>query len=102
MLQLAITPQPRVNGEYLTVQAGSQLAVKVEGVIQHGSQPGRFRSVSGVVLNLSSQLTSRSNAADSKVCIKHYIYKEYKTMLYILLLSRIVTFLVNLHLPNFM
>lgn len=53
--QLAITPQPRVNGEYLNVQAGAQLAVKVEGVIQHGAYPGRFRTVSGVVLTLSTQ-----------------------------------------------
>lgn len=66
LLQLAVTPQPRVNGEYLSVQAGSQLAVKVEGVIQHGTHPGRFRSVSGVVLTLSSQLTSRL-IVDNKV-----------------------------------
>uniref|UniRef100_A0A1B6DJT3 Integrator complex subunit 7 n=1 Tax=Clastoptera arizonana TaxID=38151 RepID=A0A1B6DJT3_9HEMI len=65
-VKLAISPQPRVNGEWINVQSGSQLAVKVEGVIQHGARPGLFRSVSGVVLTLSSQLTSRPNH-ESKV-----------------------------------
>lgn len=60
-VKLAITPQPRVNGEWISVPCGSQLAVKVEGVIQHGARPGLFRSISGVVLTLSSQLTSRVN-----------------------------------------
>ncbi|XP_054272876.1 integrator complex subunit 7-like [Macrosteles quadrilineatus] len=64
-VKLAVTPQPRVNGEYLSVAAGSQLAVKVEGVIQHGSRPGHFRSVKGVLLTLSSQLTSRPQATST-------------------------------------
>ena len=71
MKKLAISPQPRVNGEWISVPSGSQLAVKVEGVIQHGARPGLFRSISGVVLTLSSQLTSRVNP-DSKVMI--YIF----------------------------
>lgn len=65
--QLAVTPQPRVNGEWINVPSGSQLAVKVEGVILHGSRPGLFRSVSGVVLTLSSQATSRPPNHDGKV-----------------------------------
>ncbi|KAG8336910.1 Integrator complex subunit 7 [Homalodisca vitripennis] len=69
-VKLAITPQPRVNGEYLSVPSGSQLSVKVEGVIQHGSQPDRFRSVSGVVLTLSSQLTSRLTIENKSIPMK--------------------------------
>ncbi|GLG96261.1 Integrator complex subunit 7 [Gryllus bimaculatus] len=42
-VKLAISPQPRVLGEAISVQSGSQLAVKVEGVIQHGKRPGLFR-----------------------------------------------------------
>ena len=42
------------------MQSGSQLAVKVEGVIQHGKRPGLFRRVSGVVVTVSSQLQARS------------------------------------------
>jgi hypothetical protein len=74
-LQLAISPQPRVLGESISVQSGSQLAVKVEGVIQHGKRPGLFRRVSGVVVTVSSQLQARSAHTnhDSKVRIQHYI-----------------------------
>ncbi|KAJ9584574.1 hypothetical protein L9F63_021084, partial [Diploptera punctata] len=68
-LQLAISPQPRVVGESISVQSGSHLAVKVEGVIQHGKRPGLFRHVSGVVVTVSSQLQARSshNNHDSKI-----------------------------------
>ncbi|GFG33765.1 hypothetical protein Cfor_05491 [Coptotermes formosanus] len=59
-VKLSISPQPRVLGESITVQSGSQLAVKVEGVIQHGKRPGLFRRVSGVVVTVSSQLQARS------------------------------------------
>ncbi|XP_063222620.1 integrator complex subunit 7 [Bacillus rossius redtenbacheri] len=59
-VKLAISPQPRVLGEPIGVQSGSQLAVKVEGVIQHGKRPGLFRSIGGVVITVSSQLQTRS------------------------------------------
>jgi hypothetical protein len=32
--QLAVSPQPRVAGEAITTTIGSQLAVKVEGIVQ--------------------------------------------------------------------
>ncbi|KAL1131667.1 hypothetical protein AAG570_011280, partial [Ranatra chinensis] len=63
-VKLAVTPQPRVNGEWVTVTSGSQLAVKVEGVIQHGSRPGLFRSVEKVTVSLNTQPTSRSTNND--------------------------------------
>ncbi|XP_069697826.1 integrator complex subunit 7 [Periplaneta americana] len=68
-VKLAISPQPRVLGESISVQSGSQLAVKVEGVIQHGKRPGLFRRVSGVVVTVSSQLQARSahNNHDNKI-----------------------------------
>ncbi|KAG5874925.1 hypothetical protein JTB14_019593 [Gonioctena quinquepunctata] len=55
-VKLAISPQPRVLGEFISVQAGSQLAVKVEGVIQHGLKPGLFRKIKEVVISVTSQL----------------------------------------------
>ncbi|CAH2002514.1 unnamed protein product [Acanthoscelides obtectus] len=55
-VKLAISPQPRVLGEFISVQAGSQLAVKVEGVVQHGTQPGLFRKIKEVVVTVTSQL----------------------------------------------
>ncbi|XP_050514546.1 integrator complex subunit 7 isoform X1 [Diabrotica virgifera virgifera] len=63
-VKLAISPQPRVSGEFISVQAGSQLAVKVEGVIQHGMKPGLFRKIKEVVINVTSQLQSNSKNKD--------------------------------------
>ncbi|CAA9993033.1 unnamed protein product [Nesidiocoris tenuis] len=63
-VKLAVTPQPRVNGEWITVTSGSQLAVKVEGVIQHGAKPGLFRSVEKVIVTLNTQPTAKPNALD--------------------------------------
>lgn len=63
-VKLAIlSPQQRVLGEVISVQTGSQLTVKVEGVIQHGQRPGLFRTVEGVIVTVNSQLqnTNRSN-----------------------------------------
>jgi integrator complex subunit 7 len=50
-----------VNGEWVPVTSGSQLAVKVEGVIQHGTKPGLFRSVEKVTVTLTTQPNSRNN-----------------------------------------
>lgn len=67
-LQLAVSPQPRVLGENISVQGGSQLAVKVEGVIQHGKRPGLFRMVNRVIVSVNSQLQARPNIQlDAKV-----------------------------------
>ena len=59
-LQLAVSPQPR-SGEHISVTSGTQLAVKVEGVLSHGNKPILFRSADGIVLTVSTQLTARSN-----------------------------------------
>lgn len=67
-VKLAISPQPRVAGEFISVQPGSQLAVKVEGVIQHGRKPGLFRTVNGVIITVTSQLQTAPKANnDTKV-----------------------------------
>ncbi|XP_065225869.1 integrator complex subunit 7 [Planococcus citri] len=58
---LAVSPQPR-SGEHISVTSGTQLAVKVEGVLSHGSKPILFRSADGIVLTVTTQLTARSNA----------------------------------------
>ncbi|XP_057654555.1 integrator complex subunit 7 [Diorhabda carinulata] len=64
-VKLAISPQPRVLGEFISVQAGSQLAVKVEGVIQHGMKPGLFRKIDEVIINVTSQLQTNPKNKDS-------------------------------------
>lgn len=63
-VKLAISPQPRVLGEFISVQAGSQLAVKVEGVIQHGMEPGLFRRIEEVVITVTSQLQTNTKNKD--------------------------------------
>ena len=70
-VKLAISPQPRVLGEFISVQSGSQLAVKVEGVIQHGQKPGLFRKVEGVIVTITSQLqnTGKNKEIDTKVSV---------------------------------
>ncbi|KAK5650389.1 hypothetical protein RI129_001418 [Pyrocoelia pectoralis] len=64
-LKLAISPQPRVLGEFISVQSGSQLAVKVEGIVQHGHRPGLFRHVKGILVTVTSQLQLNNKNKDS-------------------------------------
>lgn len=59
-LQLALSPSPRNPAEPIAVQSNQQLALKVEGVVQHGSKPGLFRKIQSVCLNVSSTLQSKS------------------------------------------
>ncbi|XP_044761796.1 integrator complex subunit 7 [Coccinella septempunctata] len=65
-VKLAISPQPRVMGEFISVQAGSQLAVKVEGVIQHGNKPGLFRRIEEVVVTVTSQFQNNPKGKDAE------------------------------------
>ncbi|KAF5295112.1 hypothetical protein FQA39_LY13263 [Lamprigera yunnana] len=64
-LKLAISPQPRVLGEFISVQSGSQLAVKVEGIVQHGQRPGLFRQINGILVSVTSQLQLNNKNKDS-------------------------------------
>lgn len=58
-IKLALQPPPRATGDPITVQPGSSLVVKVEGVIQHSAKtPSLYRSVDSVQLHLTSQLTT--------------------------------------------
>uniref|UniRef100_A0A4X1TLF8 Integrator complex subunit 7 n=1 Tax=Sus scrofa TaxID=9823 RepID=A0A4X1TLF8_PIG len=58
-IKLALSP-PRNPAEPIAVQSNQQLALKVEGVVQHGSKPGLFRRIQSVCLNVSSTLQSKS------------------------------------------
>nr|KAF6396851.1 integrator complex subunit 7 [Rousettus aegyptiacus] len=60
IFQLALSPSPRNPAEPIAVQNNQQLALKVEGVVQHGSKPGLFRKIQSVCLNVSSTLQSKS------------------------------------------
>uniref|UniRef100_A0A4W4G8U3 Integrator complex subunit 7 n=1 Tax=Electrophorus electricus TaxID=8005 RepID=A0A4W4G8U3_ELEEL len=57
---LALSPSPRTPNEPIPVQNSQQLALKVEGVVQHGSTPGLFRKIQSLCLNVSSTLQSKS------------------------------------------
>ncbi|KAH8257535.1 hypothetical protein KR038_011210 [Drosophila bunnanda] len=56
-IKLSVSPQPRSATEPVNVQSGSNLVIKVEGVLQHFSkQHKHFRRVESVQLSLTSQL----------------------------------------------
>ncbi|XP_062133152.1 integrator complex subunit 7 [Drosophila sulfurigaster albostrigata] len=58
-IKLSVSPQPRSATEPVLVQSGSNLVIKVEGVLQHFSkQQKHFRRVDSVQLSLTSQLMS--------------------------------------------
>ncbi|KAL8185367.1 UNVERIFIED_CONTAM: Integrator complex subunit 7 [Gekko kuhli] len=59
-IKLALSPSPRNPAEPIIVQNNQQLALKVEGVVQHGSKPGLFRKIQSICLNVSSVLQSKS------------------------------------------
>uniref|UniRef100_A0A8C5P0F2 Integrator complex subunit 7 n=1 Tax=Jaculus jaculus TaxID=51337 RepID=A0A8C5P0F2_JACJA len=59
-IKLALSPSPRNPAEPIAVQNNQQLALKVEGVVQHGCKPGLFRRIQSVCLHVSSTLQSKS------------------------------------------
>ncbi|XP_038205141.1 integrator complex subunit 7 [Arvicola amphibius] len=67
-IKLALSPSPRNPAEPIAVQNNQQLALKVEGVVQHGSKPGLFRRIQSVCLSVSSTLQSKSSQ-DYKIAI---------------------------------
>ncbi|XP_055966779.1 integrator complex subunit 7 isoform X2 [Sorex fumeus] len=69
-IKLALSPSPRNPAEPIAVQSNQQLALKVEGVVQHGAKPGLFRKIQSVCLNVSSTLQSKSGQ-DYKVPLDH-------------------------------
>ncbi|KAM3853410.1 integrator complex subunit 7 isoform 1-T2 [Vipera latastei] len=58
-IKLALSPSPRNPAEPIVVQNNQQLALKIEGVVQHGSKPGLFRKIQSICLNVSSTLQSK-------------------------------------------
>ncbi|KAM4043644.1 LOW QUALITY PROTEIN: integrator complex subunit 7 [Anomaloglossus baeobatrachus] len=58
-IKLALSPSPRNPTEPIAVQSNQQMALKVEGVVQHGSKPGLFRKIQSVCLTVSSTLQSK-------------------------------------------
>ncbi|XP_063706873.1 integrator complex subunit 7 [Culicoides brevitarsis] len=59
-IKLSLTPQPRNAGEPVVVQPGSNLVVKVEGVVQSTTKSRKksFRQIDSVQLQLVSQLVT--------------------------------------------
>ncbi|XP_024947780.1 integrator complex subunit 7 isoform X2 [Cephus cinctus] len=61
-VKLSVSPQPRVLGEPVSVPQGSQLALKVEGVLRHGRRASLFRSVAAVCISISTVPPSKINS----------------------------------------
>ncbi|RLU23406.1 hypothetical protein DMN91_003610 [Ooceraea biroi] len=61
-IKLSVSPQPRVLGEPVSVPQGSQLALKVEGVLRHGRRASLFRSVAAVCISISTAPPSKINS----------------------------------------
>ncbi|KAG7198235.1 hypothetical protein KM043_005639 [Ampulex compressa] len=61
-VKLSVSPQPRVLGEPVSVPQGSQLALKVEGVLRHGRRASLFRSVAAVCISISTTPPSKINS----------------------------------------
>ncbi|KAK7907692.1 hypothetical protein WMY93_016304 [Mugilogobius chulae] len=59
-IKLALSPSPRSPAEPIPVQSSQQLTLKVEGVVQHGSNPGLFRKIQSVCLSVTTTLQSKS------------------------------------------
>ncbi|KOX73792.1 Integrator complex subunit 7 [Melipona quadrifasciata] len=61
-VKLSVSPQPRVLGEPVSVPQGSQLAIKVEGVLRHGRRASLYRSVAAVCISISTTPPSKINS----------------------------------------
>ena len=80
-LQLAVSPQPRAQGEPVAVNTSQYLAVKVEGVIQRSkAQRQGSREVAGVTVQLSSALQrahqdsrARENKGETSVAMQQEV-----------------------------
>ncbi|XP_011314620.1 integrator complex subunit 7 [Fopius arisanus] len=62
VVKLSVSPQPRVLGEPVCVPQGSQLALKIEGVLRHGKKASLFRSVAAVCISISTSPPSKINS----------------------------------------
>lgn len=49
-IKLALSPSPRLPSESVTVTLDTQFVLKVEGLIEHGQNPGLYREVKSVCL----------------------------------------------------
>lgn len=59
-IKLSVGPQPKVVGEPVSVPQGSQLALKVEGVLRHGKRASLFRSVDAICVTISTSPPSKA------------------------------------------
>ncbi|XP_076441558.1 integrator complex subunit 7-like isoform X2 [Babylonia areolata] len=59
-VKLALSPQASLSGEPVLIRSDTNLALKVEGVIQRGERPALFRSVHSVRVTLTTSLLSRA------------------------------------------
>ncbi|KAJ8678827.1 hypothetical protein QAD02_014614 [Eretmocerus hayati] len=68
-IKLSVGPQPKVVGEPVSVPQGSQLALKVEGVIRHGKKAALFRSVAAIQITISTAPPSKGTETKKETSI---------------------------------
>ncbi|XP_014223957.1 integrator complex subunit 7 [Trichogramma pretiosum] len=61
-IKLSVAPQPKVVNEPLSVPQGSQLALKVEGVLRHGKRASLYRSVAAIVVSITAATQIKSSS----------------------------------------
>ncbi|KAF7989463.1 hypothetical protein HCN44_008137 [Aphidius gifuensis] len=67
IVKLSVSPQPRVPGEPVFVPQGSQLALKIEGVLRHGDKGSLFRSVAAVSISITTSPSSSKNNSHNNI-----------------------------------
>lgn len=65
-IKLAISPSQPINNEPHTISVESQMALKIEGVIRHGQNPGLFRKVQSITLLVAISSEGRKETTDLK------------------------------------
>lgn len=78
-IKLSVWPQPRVLGEPISLPQGTQLALKVEGVLRHGQKTALFRSVTAISITISTTPPMK-NTFDKKVRFPMILFAAYNNL----------------------
>merc|ERR1712126_313125 len=66
-IKLSITPQPKQSSDHVLVANSTNLAVKVEGIIQHRQIPNLYRKIEEITLSVSAHLQKPNIPKDGKI-----------------------------------
>lgn len=97
--QLAISPSQPIKNEPHTIPVESQMALKVEGVIRHGQNPGKFRKVQSITLVVSIASEEKKESTGLKVrplCLFIFLLVILSLPLMLIYLLRITLVLLSI------